>query len=195
MIKNLRILTVVVAAMVVIEALLKPLVLLWASVDRDSLLALAGADGSGIDYALIGFFILTVIVFSIWIYVAGKNLVAAELDLEFTPGSRIWWFAVPFANLVKPFQGMRELWNASHGAPHYDENNGLVTGWWAVWLGGNLVAYVIDKIAGPEAGTGPLWLDSGIGFLQAGFAIPLIFAIARAQGHTLHGGNLDEVFA
>lgn len=195
MIKNLRILTFVVAAMVVIEALLKPGLLLWLNVDHEGLLAFVGSDGSRIDSAMIGFFVLTAIVFSVWIYVAGKNLEATGLDLEFTPASRVWWFAVPVANLFKPFQGMRELRNASHGSPNYDENNGLVTGWWAVWLGGNFLTYVTDKMAGAEAGTGPLWIVSVLGIAQAGFAIPLIVAIARAQGQDLHGANLDEVFA
>jgi Domain of unknown function (DUF4328) len=195
MIKNLRILTVVVAAMVVIEALLKPTILIWASVDRDSLLALAGPHGTGIDVVLLGFFFLTVIMFAIWIYVAGKNLQAAELDLEYTPGSRIWWFAVPIANLFKPFLAMREMWNASHGAAHSDGNNGLVTGWWVVWIAGNLASYLISRLTGPEAGTNPLWIESAISIVQAGFAIPLILGIARAQGQDLHGGNLDDVFA
>ncbi len=195
MIKNLRILTIVVAAMVVIDALLKPIVLLWAGMDRDSPLSLAGPDGAGIDVALIGWIVLTMIVFSIWIVVAGKNLERAELDLEFTAASRVWWFAVPFACLIKPFQGMRELWNASHGADHYDENNGLVTVWWAIWLIGNLVSYFVNTVAGPEAGTGPLWIDGAVHIAQAAVAIPLIVGIARAQGRTLYGDNLEEVFA
>jgi hypothetical protein len=195
MIKNLRILTIAVAAMIVIDTLLKPAILAWASIDRDSLLSAAGPRGTGIDFALIGWLILTMIVFSVWIYVAGRNLEAADLDLEYTAGSRIWWFAVPFANLVKPYQGMRELWNASHGAEHYDDTVPMVTLWWAAWLGGNLFTYFMSKVSGPEAGTGPLWIETVIDLAQAAVAIPMIVAIARAQRRTLSGDQLQDVFA
>ncbi|WP_232491920.1 DUF4328 domain-containing protein [Novosphingobium kaempferiae] len=50
-----------------------------------------------------------------WVYRAHANLFAAELDgLEFTPAWSVGWFFVPFAFWFKPFQAMRELWNASH---------------------------------------------------------------------------------
>ncbi|WP_163360139.1 DUF4328 domain-containing protein, partial [Enterobacter hormaechei] len=60
--------------------------------------------------------LLTMCVFAWWIFRAGKNLVAlGYVSLAFTPAVRIWWFLVPLANLVIPYHGMRELWNASHG--------------------------------------------------------------------------------
>lgn len=195
MVKNLRILTAIVAVMVVIDALVSPVVLIWASVDRDGLIALAGADGSGITIVSLGFKLLTVIVFGRWIYVAGKNLQDAELDLEFTPGSRIWWFAVPIANLFKPFQGMREMWNASRGAARYDENDGLVTTWWCLWLVSNFGNYFVNLMAGANAGLGPLWLMAVADIALAAVAILMIRGIAQAQGRTLTGEHLEEVFA
>ena len=195
MVKNLRILTGVVAVMVVIDALITPLVLVWANLDPNGLIAIAGPNGSGIDAASLGFKLLTMIVFGRWIYVAGKNLQDAELDLEFTPGSRIWWFAVPVACLFKPFQGMREMWNASHGNAHYDENNGLVTTWWCLWLVGNLGSYIANLVSAGSPGLAPLWLMAGVDIALAAVAILMIRAIAQAQGRTLAGGHLEEVFA
>ena len=195
MVKNLRILTALVALMVAIDALIIPAVLIWAQVDGDSLVNIAGADGSGIDTVSLGFKVLTMIVFAIWIYVAGKNLEEAELDLEFTPGSRIWWFVVPIACLFKPFQGMREMWNASHGVEHYDDNDGLVTTWWCLWLGGSFAASFTSFAAGQDSGVGWLWVQSGINIAQATAAILLTRGIARAQRGLLSGERLDEVFA
>ena len=197
MVKNLRILTAVVAMMVVIDALITPVVLAWASVDPEGLIAIAGPNGSAIDTVSIGFKVLTMIVFARWIYIAGENLVDAEFDLEFTPGSRIWWFAVPIACLFKPFQGMREMWNASHGAAHYDENNGLVTTWWCLWLVSNLGNYFINLLtrAEPGSGLGLLWLMTVVDIALAVVAILMIRGIAQAQGRTLSGGQLEEVFA
>ncbi|WP_442800564.1 DUF4328 domain-containing protein [Sphingopyxis sp. NFH-91] len=37
---------------------------------------------------------------------------------------------------MKPFQAMRQIWNASHGesAPNLDNGNNLLTIWWTTWL-------------------------------------------------------------
>jgi hypothetical protein len=194
MIKNLRILTAVVTLMVVIDALMVPGVLLWVTIDRDGYLRVTGGtDGiTAIAYSVV---ILTMILFSVWIYVAGKNLQDANLDLEFTPGSRIWWFAVPIACLFKPFQGMRELWNASHGIANYEENNALVTTWWAVFLGCGFASYILNAVASEGGGSGPLWIESALLVTRGALAIAMIRGIAIAQGQTLSGGHLEEVFA
>lgn len=194
MIKNLRILTVVVAFMVVIDALLIPALLVWRIVDIEGLARFA-SDKGRIDIITYSVAILTIVLFSIWIYVAGKNLQDADLDLEFTPGSRIWWFAVPFANLVKPYQGMRELWNASHGVANYEENNTLVATWWAVWLGCGFMSYLLNAMASSDGSVGPLWVEGGLLLARGGIAIALIRGIAIAQGSTLSGERLQEVFA
>jgi len=76
-----------------------------------------------------------------WIHRAHANLVIADRGgLEYTPGWAIGWFAVPIANLFKPFQAMRELWNASEGAlDRYDDAaTGLLWVWWFGWLLSNV---------------------------------------------------------
>src|SRR5687767_1529604 len=61
-------------------------------------------------------FVASVVVVAMWIHRAHANLRDAGTDgLEFTPGWAVGWYFIPFANLIKPFQAMRELWNASHG--------------------------------------------------------------------------------
>jgi hypothetical protein len=67
--------------------------------------------------------------------------------LRFTPGWAVGWWFVPFANLVKPFQTVRELWKASDpGAPDWWGSETLpVIGWW--W-GGYVVFNILDGIAG-----------------------------------------------
>ena len=77
------------------------------------------------------------VVVSFWIHRAHSNLIAADLDgLEYTPGWAIGWFAIPIANFWKPFQAMRELWNASHGslAQHDRAAPGLLWAWWLTWV-------------------------------------------------------------
>ena len=81
--------------------------------------------------------IVTIVFFSMWIYRAAANIFAAgTTGFDSTAGWAVGWFFIPFANLVKPFQAMRQIWNASHGesAPNLDNGNNLLTIWWTTWL-------------------------------------------------------------
>ena len=195
-IRTLWTLTYIVTVMVVLDALWQPFIFgtatLFPVAFQERLMPVA----SSLDSAALGFKIATFVVFSIWIYVAGRNLVAAEYDdLEFTPGSRIWWFAIPIASLFKPFQGMRELWNASHGEEVYQESASLVTTWWALWLLANVVSYVVG-MSGENAGITPaLWVSCALDIALAVVAITMLHGIARAQSVlTNRDANLAEVF-
>jgi hypothetical protein len=77
-----------------------------------------------------------------WIWRAHANLFAADIKyLDYTPSWSVGWFFVPIAHLFKPFQAMRELWNASHGArdTFTAPAPALLVTWWAAWIAGNLV--------------------------------------------------------
>jgi len=90
-------------------------------------------------------FAVTAIVWCVWQHRAQRNAIElAYGKLEFTPGWAVGWWFVPFANLVKPFQTVRELWKASHGG-----HNGRVVAtwsvigwWWALWL----IASVLERL-------------------------------------------------
>lgn len=187
---DLRTLTLIVTIMVIIDTLWNPMLLLgtWARPDYFEFEPGGGTAAQGLGFL---FKFATMIVFGRWIYVAGDNLVAAgHSDLEFTPGSRIWWFAVPFANLVKPFQGMRELWNASHGDTDYTASSGLVTAWWALWL--------LQSFLGRLAMTGApvaIFVSQALNIGLAIVAIDMIRRIATAQRTFVGTGDLEEVFA
>jgi hypothetical protein len=72
-----------------------------------------------------------------------------HLSIENTPGlgggvpsvtprwSVIWWF-IPFANLVKPYQVVADLYRRM--APRLDIGVGLVLVWWLFWVVSNLVS-------------------------------------------------------
>lgn len=194
MIRDLRPLAVLVAAMVMIDALWLPGILGWANVSPISYNEMVLPLAHSVDLSEMIFTILTMIVFATWILLAGQNLMAAGChDLEFTPASRVWWFAVPIANLFKPFQGMRELWNASHEQWPHDANQTLVSVWWAMWLlknygGGGL------RAAGKHHMPGLLWADGAIDIAAAGLALWMVFAITSAQNR-LKEQPLSEIFA
>jgi hypothetical protein len=92
-------------------------------------------------------FIATIVLFLIWEHRAFSNLTALRAqNQEFSPGWAVGWWFIPFANLVKPFQAMRELWSESD--PDFDPELGLfatsysapriMAFWWAAWIIGNI---------------------------------------------------------
>lgn len=194
--RDLTMRTMVLAIMVALDALATPVILLSALAAPEAYVANVVPVADAVDGAALLFKLVTMIVFAWWIHTAGRNLLAAGYeDLEFSPASRIWWFAVPFANFVKPFQGMRELWNASHGNSDYTQGSGLVATWWALWLGSRLARLVANGLAGEsDSGTGPFWVEAAFDVPLAIVAILLIRGIARAQKQ-LAEPALVEVFA
>ena len=192
-IRNLRILTGILTIMIVVDALWTPIVLGMALAAPTAFQTLVTPIAASVDLAAIVFKIATMIVFCGWIYMAGKNLVAAGFeDLEFTPAARIWWFAIPIAGLFKPFQGMRELWNASRGVYPYETNESLVATWWALWLASNIAGLVLNNARGSDDVV--LWVTGALDMGLAAVAIVMIRGIAQAQ-RRLDGSDLSEVFA
>lgn len=79
--------------------------------------------------------VVTIILVGRWIYRASRNAHALASDLTITPGWAVGWFFVPFANLVRPFQAMKETWLASHyGSGHGHAAPALLSVWWGLWL-------------------------------------------------------------
>lgn len=79
-----------------------------------------------------------------WIYRAAWNArsLAGARQLAFTPGWSVGWYFIPFANLWKPYQAMKEIWRASARPDKVDAAS--VTGWlplwWFLWLAFNVVS-------------------------------------------------------
>ena len=191
---SLRSLAGVVTVMVALEALYLPSLLITQTVAPELVQTSIVPIINELDVAVMIFRIATMIVFSVWIHVAGRNLVNAGFDdLEFTPGSRIWWFAIPIANLFKPYQGMRELWNASHGSNAYTEGNALIGVWWALWLGSGLISQIAFRM-GDASTPGLFWAESAADLALAAVAIALVRGITQAQ-ERLTDEALAEVFA
>src|SRR5262245_16484676 len=59
-------------------------------------------------------FLATGVAFLAWFHRAHKNLMAlGGRDFKYTPGWAVGGFLVPFLNLVRPLQVMREVWHGS----------------------------------------------------------------------------------
>ena len=73
-----------------------------------------GRQQFGIRLAMFAQYLALVIAFFMWIYRAHKNLPAlGATGLEFSPKGAVGWYFAPLFNLFKPYQVMREIYNAS----------------------------------------------------------------------------------
>ena len=81
-----------------------------------------------------------------WIYRADINAHAFARGLDISPGWAVGWYFIPFAALWKPFQGMSEIWRASHRPANWRTLPlpAQMRWWWGTWL----VASIVGNAAG-----------------------------------------------
>jgi hypothetical protein len=101
---------------------------------------LPGTGLTAIDtVVLVTFVILLTSFFAVgfWLYRAHANAIAAGVAaLEYSPGWAIAWYAIPIANLFKPYGAMKELWQVSH-REQVDSSQtapALIWVWWLTWV-------------------------------------------------------------
>ncbi len=110
-------------------------------------------------FLLMGLALLSFIVFLVsaagflqWMFRAYRNLKKIE-----APGvkhgeewSVFYWF-VPFVNLVKPFELVKEMWVATSKPGTTDKVPGIMRLWWAAWLLKGFFGYVaVQLVNGPQ---------------------------------------------
>lgn len=72
-----------------------------------------------------------------WIYVACSNARSlAAGPVKFSPGWSVGWYFIPFLNLWKPYQAMKEIWrvSANPGNPDIGDDSGLLSLWWFLYI-------------------------------------------------------------
>lgn len=142
-------------------------------------------------------FIITAVLFLMWLHRAYRNLPALGAQtLETTPGWAIAYFFIPFVNLVKPFHVVREIWNKSDTQAETDEGFGsyspgtpaLVGWWWAFWIIANVATRIADRLAGDSETVGGMILAARLGiaadvlfFVAAVLAILVVKKIDERQ--------------
>lgn len=134
--------------------------------------------------AYLGSFVLAIVFFSIWIHRACANAWAfGQSPMSTTPGWAVGWFFVPFANLVKPFRAMKEIWFGSDPSGSVAITPGLVGGWWGTWIVSGIVWRISSKIEGSH-------LEVVAGLLTAISAVLAVLVMTRvaANQRRLAGG-------
>jgi hypothetical protein len=109
--------------------------------------ALASDDRVGAaSIAFVVVLIVSGIVWLVWQHRSQANLHATRRpELSYTPAWAVGWWLIPFANLVMPFQTVRELWKASRGDEDWKRipTWSVLGWWWASWI----ATAVISRVA------------------------------------------------
>ena len=91
-------------------------------------------------------YVLTAVVFLRWKYCANLNSRGfGAWDMRFTPGWSVGFYFIPFLNLVRPYQAMKEIWQISHDPDNWQLVPGasLLGWWWALWLTSGFVGQLV----------------------------------------------------
>jgi hypothetical protein len=123
---------------------------------RPPLAEAQASDFRGMVIALVEFVvgILSAIAFLMWVHRSHRNLPAlGARSLRFSPGWAVGWFFIPFYNLVRPYQAMKEIWHAST-EPGLELAGsaelampGLVGAWWGTYLLMNFISMQTARLS------------------------------------------------
>ena len=96
-----------------------------------------------LDIAWLVWYISTVVAFLMWTHRVHWNLPAlGATNLKFNPRNAVGWYFAPLLNLFRPYQVMREIYNASDPATFVDGSSdwrsrnapAVVKMWWTLFL-------------------------------------------------------------
>lgn len=161
----------------------------------------AAADANDTRQQVIGIvmfllYLVTGICFLVWIHRANSNARAlGAQDMKFTPGWAVGWYFIPVANLWKPYQAMKEIWQASaNPAGWQSETRGAILPiWWFLFLATNVLSnvslrlqwrakmiedFLLSSVASMIADVASIALDFAALTLVAG-----IFRLQMTQAH------------
>ncbi len=138
-------------------------------------------------------FLLSIVLFGIWIVRANKNVRAlGARELSISPGWALGHFFIPILNLWKPKTAMNQLWLASHnpttwnGSPN--EKSQVVDKWWGLWIAslacGNSEMHYFNKAVTVEDYNKAMMIGiiaSICSILSCKFAVALVGKISTIQ--------------
>lgn len=144
--------------------------------------------------------IVCIILVGRWIYRASVNAHTLSDEMTISPGWAVGWYFVPIANLFKPYQGMREIWMASHfrGNWHGEPTPQLLVAWWALWIVTNILGNISFRLGMNDSEGQMIATTTTIDLVAALLNLPLCLIlimmmrkIAAAQSHAPY----EETFA
>jgi hypothetical protein len=97
-------------------------------------------------------YIVCIVVFLMWLYRARHNLPAlGAADIRWSPGWSIAWWFIPIMSLFRPYQVVRETWQASDPATmpgwRRDTPPAIFGWWWGLFLVNSIGGNITDRYA------------------------------------------------
>lgn len=157
--------------------------------------AFSGATGIAytIAFAVAGYTVLR------WVYLTNRNAQALNPAMTVTPGWAVFWFFVPIANLWKPFDGVRQAWQASADpqAPDAVPIPAVMRWWWGLWIIASIMGNIGSRMAlsaeTPQALIAADWLTVATLPVDVGLAIALTTMMRRlSQMQRVAAGGIAQ---
>jgi len=103
-----------------------------------------------IAFSYLAVFIISGILILKWIYQSNQNArYLGAKDMTFTPAWSIGFYFIPIVSLWKPYQAMKEIWQASQNPNNWQlEKAGPILGiWWFFWIANSVVGQVVFRMS------------------------------------------------
>ena len=127
---------------------------------RGDFFTMAEAFASDNRQAAIGFiylvlFIITGILFLMWIHRAHRNLPSlGSTNLKYSPGWAVGWFFIPIFSLWKPYQVTTEIWKASDPTTNINDStawqkspaSSIVSSWWFLFIISAFIGNIVIRL-------------------------------------------------
>jgi hypothetical protein len=128
---------------------------------------IAGLVGLSILISLI----LSVVFFCLWTHrVVANSYAFGGRYNEITPGWAVGWYFIPFANLVKPYQALKEAWQSTHDDAAVPA---VMPAWWGLWIVSNIAGNISFRLSMNDMVEASMILD----LFTLAIDIPLIYCI------------------
>lgn len=150
--------------------------------------------------AMLFMMIVCIVVVGMWIYRASANAHALSDEMTISPGWAVGWYFVPFMNLVRPYQAMREIWLASHfrGNWHGESAPAILGWWWGLWIVTNILGNISFRLSMSLEDGASLDLVTFLDLAGSVLTIPLslaLIAIMRRTARAQDAARHEETFA
>jgi hypothetical protein len=102
-----------------------------------------------------GTLIPSIVFFCMWVHRVVRNMPAlGSWDTRWTPAGAVVRCFIPFLNLAHPMSGTLEAWRGSDSSRRWInvverkamKVPGVIIGWWSLWLIGNLVSNIGNRL-------------------------------------------------
>jgi hypothetical protein len=115
-----------------------------------------------------------------WIYRTNRNAHSFARGLSVSPPWSIGWFFVPIALLWKPYEGVKETWQASLSPSGWRTANRpeYMPWWWGLFLLGNFIGNGSARLLFPDT-VGELQLSTALDVVTSLLDIPINLLFAR----------------